>query len=80
MWLCFAGAPKPDNLRSFVFKCHRYVSVRFLRTDRLSAEIFRLDREENDIFSINCLAFHPRNTFVSAASDGILSFWDKDVK
>ena len=37
-------------------------------------------RDGSDVFSVNALHFHPQNTFCSAGSDGVLSFWDKDAR
>ena len=53
------NAPRPTNLRSFAFKCHR---------------------DTKDIFAVNSIDFHPFNTFCSAGSDGVFSFWDKDSR
>mmetsp|Transcript_20985 Transcript_20985/g.30075 ORF Transcript_20985/g.30075 Transcript_20985/m.30075 type:complete len:366 (-) Transcript_20985:144-1241(-) len=41
---------------------------------------FKCHRDQNDIFSVNAIAFHPKNTFCSAGSDGVLSFWDKEAR
>jgi mRNA export factor len=38
------------------------------------------DRDGNDIFAINSISFHPKNTYVSAGGDGVLSFWDKEAR
>lgn len=37
--------------------------------------------QNNDIYSVNSMAFHPEfGTFVTAGSDGTFNFWDKDSK
>lgn len=37
-------------------------------------------RDGNDIFSVNAIHFHPKNTYCSVGSDGVLSFWDKEAR
>lgn len=41
---------------------------------------FKCHRQENDIYAVNSLAFHPYGTFATAGSDGVYAFWDKDAK
>mmetsp|Transcript_123050 Transcript_123050/g.241364 ORF Transcript_123050/g.241364 Transcript_123050/m.241364 type:complete len:364 (+) Transcript_123050:27-1118(+) len=41
---------------------------------------FKCHRDGADIFAINSLHFHPYNTFASAGSDGVVTFWDKDAR
>ncbi|XP_039685052.1 protein RAE1 isoform X2 [Medicago truncatula] len=42
---------------------------------------FRCHRENNDIYSVNSLNFHPvHHTFATAGSDGAFHFWDKNSK
>jgi len=42
---------------------------------------FKCHRENNEIFSVNVLAFHPMwGTFATAGSDGNYNFWDKYSK
>ena len=38
------------------------------------------DQDARDIFSVNAISFHPRNTFCSAGSDGVLTIWDKEAR
>lgn len=37
-------------------------------------------RDGTDIFSVNALHFHAFNTFASAGSDGVITYWDKDAR
>lgn len=39
---------------------------------------FRCHRHENNVYPVNCLAFHPRGPFATAGADGQYLFWDKD--
>nr|GEW50787.1 hypothetical protein [Tanacetum cinerariifolium] len=42
---------------------------------------FKCHREQNDIYAVNSLSFHPvHGTFATAGSDGAFNFWDKDSK
>jgi len=42
---------------------------------------FKCHRENNEIFAINLITFHPTfGTFATAGSDGGFNFWDKDSK
>jgi len=42
---------------------------------------FKCHRENNEIFAVNVIAFHPTfGTFATAGSDGAFNFWDKDSK
>lgn len=42
---------------------------------------FKCHREEQDIYAVNHLCFHPnQGTFVTAGSDGTFNFWDKENK
>lgn len=42
--------------------------------------VFKCHRHENDIFSVNAIDFHRYNTFCTAGSDGVFSWWDKDAR
>lgn len=42
--------------------------------------LLTLHRDGSDIFSVNALHFHAYNTFASAGSDGIITYWDKDAR
>ncbi|KAK3254562.1 Poly(A)+ RNA export protein rae1, partial [Cymbomonas tetramitiformis] len=51
--------------------------------DNMSAKnfTFKCHREENEIYSVNSLCFHPtQGTFVTTGSDGTYNFWDKENK
>lgn len=42
---------------------------------------FKCHRENNNIFAVNCIHFHPTyGTFATTGSDGTFNFWDKDSK
>jgi len=42
---------------------------------------FKCHRDNNDIYAVNVIAFHPGfGTFATAGSDGTYHFWDKDSK
>lgn len=41
---------------------------------------FKCHRQENDIYAVNSIAFHPYGTFATAGSDGVYTYWDKDAK
>eukprot|EP00126_Sphaerothecum_destruens_P005400 Sdes_comp18747_c0_seq1m9112 len=42
---------------------------------------FKCHRENNDIYAVNSIVFHPvYGTFATAGSDGTFNFWDKDSK
>ena len=42
---------------------------------------FKCHRENNDIYAVNCIAFHPTfGTFATTGSDGTFNFWDKEAR
>lgn len=41
---------------------------------------FKCHRDGADIFPINAVHFHGKNTFLSAGGDGTIVTWDKDVR
>ena len=41
---------------------------------------FKCHRHDSDIYTINAIDFHPHNTFCTAGSDGVFTWWDKDSK
>jgi mRNA export factor len=45
-----------------------------------SSFAFKCHRDNRDVFPVNALSFHPRNTFVTAGADGCLHTWDKDTR
>eukprot|EP00604_Paraphysomonas_vestita_P001655 CAMPEP_0174822018 /NCGR_PEP_ID=MMETSP1107-20130205/12579_1 /TAXON_ID=36770 /ORGANISM="Paraphysomonas vestita, Strain GFlagA" /LENGTH=302 /DNA_ID=CAMNT_0016039879 /DNA_START=77 /DNA_END=982 /DNA_ORIENTATION=- len=49
---------------NFVYKCHRTK-----RNDSAA-----------DVYSVNAISFNHMNTFCTAGSDGILSYWDKEAR
>ena len=39
---------------------------------------FKCHRENQDIYAVNCITFHPTyGTFATTGSDGTYNFWDK---
>lgn len=51
----------------FAFRCHREDDAR--------------SRQTTKAYSVNSISFHPTlGTFVTAGSDGLMHFWDKDSK
>ncbi len=42
---------------------------------------FKCHRDNQDIYAVNCIAFHPTfGTFATTGSDGTFNFWDKDSR
>ncbi|KAL1922595.1 uncharacterized protein VTP21DRAFT_10134 [Calcarisporiella thermophila] len=42
---------------------------------------FKCHRDNNNVYSVNAISFHPiHGTFSTAGSDGTFNFWDKDSK
>jgi len=42
---------------------------------------FKCHRNNNDVYAVNSIAFHPvHGTFSTAGADGAFNFWDKDSK
>mmetsp|Transcript_71976 Transcript_71976/g.197088 ORF Transcript_71976/g.197088 Transcript_71976/m.197088 type:complete len:342 (-) Transcript_71976:14-1039(-) len=42
---------------------------------------FKCHRENQDIYAVNCITFHPTfGTFATTGSDGTYNFWDKDSR
>eukprot|EP01087_Luapelamoeba_hula_P005100 TRINITY_DN1518_c0_g1_i1.p1 TRINITY_DN1518_c0_g1~~TRINITY_DN1518_c0_g1_i1.p1 ORF type:complete len:339 (-),score=42.82 TRINITY_DN1518_c0_g1_i1:88-1104(-) len=41
---------------------------------------FKCHRDNNNIFAVNDISFHPYGTFATCGSDGTFNFWDKDSK
>eukprot|EP01118_Nematostelium_gracile_P002903 TRINITY_DN13345_c0_g1_i1.p1 TRINITY_DN13345_c0_g1~~TRINITY_DN13345_c0_g1_i1.p1 ORF type:complete len:334 (+),score=66.36 TRINITY_DN13345_c0_g1_i1:89-1090(+) len=49
--------------------------------DRSRNFAFKCHRENNEIYAVNVICFHPTfGTFATAGSDGTFNFWDKDSK
>jgi mRNA export factor len=42
--------------------------------------IFKCHRQKEDIYAINDIHFHKYNTFLTAGSDGVITWWDKDAR
>jgi mRNA export factor len=52
-----------------------------LERDKERNFAFKCHRENNDVFSVNVIAFHQQfGTFATCGSDGTYVFWDKDSK
>lgn len=41
---------------------------------------FKCHRDGNNVYAINAIDFHPKNTFMTCGSDGIICTWDKDSR
>lgn len=41
---------------------------------------FKCHRNNQDVYQVNALAFHPNGIFATTGSDGTFTFWDKDNK
>ena len=41
---------------------------------------FKCHRQDNKVFPVNGICFHPYGTFATIGGDGVVSFWDKDHK
>ena len=50
------------------------------RNDKSKNFVFKCHREKTDVFCVNAIDFHRYNTFCTAGSDGVFSWWDKDMK
>jgi len=49
--------------------------------DSMKNFAFKCHRDNNEIFAVNSISFHPSfGTFATAGSDGTFNFWDKDSK
>lgn len=73
-----AGNPQYKS-NNFVFKCHRSTSVHLIYKS-CTWLLPSITRDASDVFSVNALSFHPKNTFCTAGSDGVLTFWDKEAR
>lgn len=66
--------------QSFSFKCHRKAFQKDGRpvntADKTATKVGVYD----EVYAVNLLKFHPAGTFVTAGSDGVYIFWDKDAK
>uniref|UniRef100_A0A7S0YJK6 mRNA export factor n=1 Tax=Polytomella parva TaxID=51329 RepID=A0A7S0YJK6_9CHLO len=59
----------------------RVAVVYFNETPTAKNFTFKCHRDNNEAFSVNSLEFFPQTgTFLSAGSDGVINFWDKDTK
>ncbi|CAI9103985.1 OLC1v1002587C3 [Oldenlandia corymbosa var. corymbosa] len=72
----------PDQQGFLVGSIEGRVGVHHLDDAQQSKNFtFKCHRDNNDIFSVNSLNFHPvHHTFATAGSDGAFNFWDKDSK
>lgn len=41
---------------------------------------FKCHRQNEEVYSVNNIAFHPWGTFATCGADGVYTFWDKDSK
>jgi mRNA export factor len=41
---------------------------------------FKCHRQNQDVYAVNAIAFHPIGIFATVGSDGAITFWDKDNK
>lgn len=41
---------------------------------------FKCHRQDQNVFAVNTIAFHPTGIFATAGSDGFIHLWDKDNK
>lgn len=73
----FPHWPVDRNSSNFMFRCHRF---------DLFWLLFTFLRERNNqtkgenISSVNAIAFAPQNTFLTAGSDGVIAYWDKNSR
>uniref|UniRef100_A0A7N0VDI2 Uncharacterized protein n=1 Tax=Kalanchoe fedtschenkoi TaxID=63787 RepID=A0A7N0VDI2_KALFE len=72
----------PDQQGFLVGSIEGRVGVHHLDDSQQSKNFtFKCHREQNEIYSVNALNFHPvHHTFATAGSDGAFNFWDKDSK
>ncbi|KAL6177742.1 hypothetical protein ACLB2K_049265 [Fragaria x ananassa] len=72
----------PDQQGFLVGSIEGRVGVQHLNERQESKNFtFKCHRENNVIYSVNSINFHPvHHTFATAGSDGSISFWDKDSK
>ena len=72
----------PDQSGDLVGSIEGRVAVQHVEDNMKSANFtFKCHREQNDIYAVNSISFHPTfGTFVTAGADGNYNFWDKDSK
>ncbi|KAM5571442.1 protein RAE1-like [Rosa sericea] len=72
----------PDKQGFLVGSIEGRVGVQHLDEGQDSKNFtFKCHRENNALYSVNSINFHPvQHTFSTAGSDGSISFWDKDSK
>ena len=72
----------PDQSGYLVGSIEGRVAVQHVEDNMKAANFtFKCHREQNDIYAVNAIAFHPTfGTFVTAGADGNYNFWDKDSK
>lgn len=57
------------------------VGVQYIERSQESKNFaFKCHRQENTVFPVNDIAFHPIGTFATVGGDGVVTFWDKDNK
>lgn len=73
----------PDRQGYLVGSIEGRVSVQHVDDQQAATKnfTFKCHRDNNDIYAVNAIAFHPVfGTFATAGSDGAYTFWDKDSK
>lgn len=72
----------PDQTGYLIGSIEGRVAVHHVEDNLQSKNFtFKCHREQNDIYAVNSLAFHPTmGTFVTTGADGCFNFWDKDSK
>jgi len=72
----------PDKTGFAVGSIEGRVGIQYVdEKDNSKNFAFKCHRENNEIFAVNVISFHPVfGTFATAGSDGAYNFWDKDSK
>jgi mRNA export factor len=71
----------PDQTGYAIGSIEGRVHINYVQTvPNKESFAFKCHRQDNNVFSVNALAFHPLGTFATAGSDGVVTFWDKDNK
>jgi mRNA export factor len=74
----------PDNQGFAVGSIEGRVAIQYFQENIPIGQknfAFKCHREQNDIYAVNSISFHPTYiTFSTAGSDGSFHFWDKDSK
>ena len=72
----------PDQSGYLVGSIEGRVAVQHVEDNMKSANFtFKCHREQNDIYAVNSISFHPTfGTFVTAGADGNHNCWEKEYK